>query len=301
MGFCLRSASENVSSLSQIRRLLGVGENEQFKQSHAARLSRLTGASEAWLIYALPERAGKGAGRRYQCYGHAFRAPTALRARNPQVCPLCIHHHGYAMAVWDLGLSTTCLEHGNCLVDQCPTCHRMLRWDRPSLLWGHCTHAITANFIGTEAPGVTRSFQALIETSLKNESTYSLLEESLLPRWLDGLSPSGWTDLMMAFGTIEERFQVPADGTYTRLHRSESALSIVTRGFERLVTWSRTCASISTTTDLIAFAPLQGLLLEPAGDADLQIGQRLCEAIYGVDISQKLRTRNPALAQMSLF
>lgn len=301
MGCCLRAAAHNACSLSQIRRLLGVGDNEQFKSAHSARLSLTTGVDAQWLDQALPTVVGSGAGARLTCYGHSFRSRAAFRTKNPQICWACLRQFGFAKASWDLGLSTVCTIHECDLTDRCQTCNAALRWDRPNMDWGHCGHAVAKPAARhTEAPHFF-ALQSLLEASVARRSVMSHLADAGLFTWLDGLSPNGWMDLVMAFGAQEGALSVPVRGYFARQHTTISAKRIASTGWQRLLAWAQGDVSLPVTRNLIAEKPLLGLLLEPATDADLRIGNRVYTMLYGETRTMALFRGNPALAQMSLF
>lgn len=301
MGCCLRAAAHNVCSLSQLRRLLGVGENEQFKRAHSERLSQATGIHAGWIAQALPTVVGSGAGARLMCYGHAFRSRVAFRTRRPQVCWECLMQFGYAKASWDLGLSTTCTLHECDLRDRCPTCNSALRWDRPDINWGHCGHVVAKPAVSRAGSSQCANFQSILEASFARTPVHSNLASTGLFPWLDGLSPNGWMDLMMAFGAQENALVPPPRGCFSRHHSTTSAQRIASTGWARLIAWAQGELSPQGVQDLLAEAPLLGLLLEPTTDADLRIGSRIYTLIYREVRSRALRRENPALAQMNLF
>lgn len=301
MGCCLRAASKNACSLAQIRRLLEVGENEQFKGIHAERLGRLTGINVAWLTQALPCVVGVGAGARVRIYGHDFRSRAALRLRKPQICWICIRQYGYTKASWDLGLSTVCTEHQCSLIDRCPRCQLALRWDRPDIIWGHCGHAIASPPSAHSECGKLLAFQTILEESLAHRTPLAQLQAIGAFQWLDGLSPNGWMDVLTAFGVQHAPSSVPKKGTFSRQHTSDSAHSVVSRGWERFTAWMNGYVEIQDLRETISEAPLLGLLLEPSTDLDQRIGYRIYAAIFGEELSRSLRKRNSGLAQLSLF
>jgi len=301
MGCCLRAAAHNACSLSQLRRLLGVGENEQFKHIHSERLSQATGIHAGWLAHALPTVVGYGAGARLTCYGHSFRSRMAFRTRVPQVCWACIRQFGYAKASWDLGLSTVCTVHECDLTDRCQTCGASLRWDRPDINWGHCGHGVATPPASRADASQCTGLQSILDASLMCEPVRHNLAGAGLFEWLDGLSPNGWTDLVMAFGSQANALVAPPRGSFSRHHSTDSARQIASTGWLRLNAWAQGEISHPTMRDLVAEPPLLGLLLEPATDLDQRIGNRIYSLLFGDARSSALRRENPALAQMSLF
>lgn len=301
MGCCLRAAAHNACSLSQLRRLLGVGENEQFKRIHSERLSQATGIHAEWLAQALPTVVGSGAGARLTCYGHAFRSRMAFRTRVPQICWACIRQCGYAKASWDLSLSTICTVHGCELTDRCQTCNAALRWDRPDINWGHCGHVVAPPHASRTDASQCAAFQSILDASLTRTPVQPNLAAAGLFEWLDGLSPNGWMDLLMAFGAQADALVTPPRGSFSRHPSTASARRIASTGWLRLTAWTHGDISDSTMRDLVAEPPLLGLLLEPATDLDLRIGNRIYSLLFGDARSSALRRENPALAQMSLF
>lgn len=188
-GFCLRAIQRNGANLHALRRILNLPEVQALNNSHAYALSNIFGVSSPWLTSALKEKS-HGKIRPQGFWGHTIYLPTHLRWAKPQVCPLCVHRNGYCKAIWDVTLSTVCLEHGCLLVDSCTQCGQPLRWNRPSVDVGHCKHYIQAPTQNSDIPSDAFDVQAFLErkfsaqidglegTQLSRRPTPHLLESS---------------------------------------------------------------------------------------------------------------------------
>lgn len=54
------------------------------------------------------------------------------------VCPHCLAEEGFLRAAWDNVLVTSCVKHGNLLVDRCPACEMPLTLERASVGFCDC-------------------------------------------------------------------------------------------------------------------------------------------------------------------
>lgn len=61
-----------------------------------------------------------------------------LRSHHPAVCPRCLAERQAVSGLWDLRAVCTCPQHGNWLIDQCPRCGELLKWNRGGVRRCHC-------------------------------------------------------------------------------------------------------------------------------------------------------------------
>ncbi len=56
-----------------------------------------------------------------------------LNYRYPRICPCCLSKQSVWWAVWDLALVAVCPIHRCFLIDQCSSCEKRLKWNRPAV------------------------------------------------------------------------------------------------------------------------------------------------------------------------
>lgn len=191
LGFCLRAVAANGGQFASLRRLLGIGFSERLKSEHAVRLAQWFGADKVMLELRLPTHLHSKGGARRFCYGHYFRMPGALRTSNPQLCTECIIEKGYLRDVWDLTLSTCCLEHQLLLMGNCLQCRSIIKWNRKGVQWGSCRHQLGV-VRRTEFPSSDLlNAESIIQASFKFTDCLRILKNFGLPAWLSGLSVDG--------------------------------------------------------------------------------------------------------------
>lgn len=301
MGLCLRATTKNGGRLSALRRVLQIGEHEQFKQAHAPFLSQVLGIDHEILSRILPSMTGKGAGVRVGCYGHQFRMKAMLRTRNPQICAMCIREHGYARAEWDISLSSVCLEHDVGLVEHCPRCHARIRWDRPAMDWGHCGHQLAVASTNEAIDRDHQMAQSILNAALWGRQAGEVIAVAGFFPWLAGLSLDGWGNILWAAG-IRDRPQGPVPkGTFARTPSTCFSRQLVAQGMKRLVAWSRGELATAEMAALTSEAPLIGAVLRPATTADREITLCMYSMLFGDGAGEALKRRLPNSMQLELF
>lgn len=299
-GYLLRASTANGVSISAIRRLLGIGANERIKRDHAGQLSQLFGCDLAWLSQALPHGGARRQLSRIEWYGHSFRAPTALRLKAGRICTGCLKERDYLRSVWDLSLYSACARHRRPMSEACIGCGRSLQWSRPAGTWCVC-----GRFLGygnEQAPIERPQLVAglLLETSFSRRDCDDLLAEFGLFHWLQ-LSPSGWHDLLMAFGLIERPFSQPPKRAHLAVPSTEEATRIAQTAMSRLLSWCNGGALCQDVAPLISQSYLHGLILNSPLERDRQVGLRCHEMIFGSSETDELRMAHPELRQLTLF
>lgn len=294
VGFLLRVASTNGISMHKLRQLAGMTEAETFTAKHEDRLLALVGLAGSWPSRLLPQRISGGG---VTCYGHRFRVRMMLRFRRPQFCPVCIQEARVCAAHWDLSLSVVCLRHKCFVQDLCPSCSAPVRWNRPSVEWGHCKH-----FLG----GVAVSEDTLQDLLAVQKITEDLLNHrapnfSPVALSCPGLSLDAWCSFLWASGVIETPDSPPRRTVITRAPSSMNARTVVARSITRLRACAESGRGLCDLAHVVAEAPLVGAILASAHECDRAICLNWYVSIFGERQAVSLMRRHRALSQMSLF
>ncbi|WP_267895845.1 TniQ family protein [Paracidovorax avenae] len=294
VGFLLRMASANGITMQKLRQLAGMSKSETFTAKHESRLLSLIGLAGLGAPQLLPQRT---TGRGLICYGHRFRQGVMLRFRRPQFCPACVREARICAAHWDLSLSIVCLRHACLLQDFCPTCRAAVRWDRPSVEWGHCKHFLGGPAISN---GISQDLFAIqkITEDLLNHQTPNFSPIGLIYPWL---SLDAWCSFMWALGLIEVPGSPPRRTVITRVPSSLDARNFVARAVERLNACKATGRGIADLESVVAEAPLLGIILDPSNECDRAVGLSLYESIFGGRQLAALVRQHRELSQMHLF
>lgn len=301
LGYCLRLAHANGGGLVNLRRALGMKDREAFRQWHAPALARLVEVGKSDLGWILPQAVGRGAGTRLSCYGSRFRSRSALRLRFAQVCPACVSTYRFSKAEWDLSFSAVCVEHRCNLIDRCPKCNAAIRWERPSIEWGHCGHLLGGLQQVGQMADQSLLAQAILSMRLGHECVEGLLVEAGLFPWLAKLSVDGWMNLLLAFGLGCDRWAVARPGIFGKIPTTGFARDVVRRGMERLIAWSQSILDSEELAHFVIDVPLVRLIVEPSGEFDREILLRTFSMLYGSKAADQLKRCHPGLGQLSLF
>lgn len=294
VGFLLRVASANGISMHKLRQLAGMTEAETFTAKHEDRLLALVGLAGDGVSLLLPQRISGGG---VTCYGHRFRVRTMLRFRRPQFCPACIREARVCAAHWDLSLSVVCLRHGCFLQDFCPSCRAPVRWNRPSVEWGHCKHFLGGAAVSEDISQDLLAVQKITEDLLNHQAP----DFSLVGISCPGLSLDAWSSFLWALGLIETPDSPPRRTVITRAPSSLNARTIVARSIARLRACVESGRGLSDLAHVVADAPLVGTILDSANECDRAIGLNWYRSIFGEHQTAALLRRHRALSQMNLF
>jgi hypothetical protein len=137
VGFALRMATMNGLSFNDLARHLASRGHLYLPASAAVAVASMFGGSPTRVLSAFVERYFRGELHGARFLGHEFLRTYHLRQTRPQVCPACLGAGTHALAVWSIGMVTSCPEHGIRLLDQC-VCGRPVSWRRPSLTFCEC-------------------------------------------------------------------------------------------------------------------------------------------------------------------
>ena len=301
LGFCLRAVAMNGGRLSALHRLLGIGTSERLKAVHAPRLAQWFGVDKARLTHRLPAILPRSMGARRACYGQLFRQPGVLRTSQPQVCPQCVYEKGYLLDIWDLTLSTCCLEHGLCLTGRCSQCQAMIKWDRKGIQWGGCRHYLGSKDKAVLAPPELLCAQRILQASFRLTQCAGLARDTGVPAWLTGLSLDGWMQVLYAFGLLRSSWSPLCPKELSRCLEPAEAQEVVKRGLGRLQDFNGISRHEGDWASVVARAPLIGLMACSTGSRDQAIGRRLFQQIFGQKEMDSVVRRYPELAQLDLF
>jgi TniQ len=294
MGYCLRTASRNGATLHAIRRLMDMPDMAGFSQAHASVLARLFQLEGGWLRNALP---AVPTATVFAWYGHDWITPYRFR-RDPQICPRCVHHHGYAKAVWDVSLSTLCLEHGCWLIDSCAECGQRLRWDRPSLEVGHCGHVFR---LPNAQDAVT---SAMVDLQVELESRFDRIPATgrcLLPHGMvDGIGLDGWIGVVIALGVRERAHH--AIKQFNRHRTGGEWVALAMRAIDRAsLADPHEPAFLPQTASVVAEAPLIKIARDATAARDVKVAMNLLRWIFGEDVTDHAGRLLQRTRQMELF
>lgn len=300
LGYCLRVVSRNGANLHALRRLLGISATTQFNGVHAPALAAVFHASQSWLQKALAESGGLAHGtRNYR--GHVVYAHNHLRLKHPQVCPQCIRQGGYCRAVWDLSMSTICLDHGCSLINRCTKCRQILRWDRPSIDVGHCGHYIQSPLKRDAiAPELVEWQKILEDLFARTKRTTS----GLAPQWANlirTMSLGGACILIAAFGCMERPLMAIHTGQSVKTSSPLEWQTMALRAIERIQSLESGLTSGQDLSAVVAQPTLLRLLHTHGDSADHQIAMSLMSRIFDVQPDRRMRGLYPNLGQLSLF
>lgn len=133
-GYAMRMALANgMVGLPWVKHALCKTHSAVLDASDAPFLAQWFGASVQLLEFAL-ERLTKG--RREQGFryaGQTLGRQYFLTRSFPRVCPDCLRELGHCRIAWDMALTVACARHRRVLLDRCPSCLRVLSWNRPGL------------------------------------------------------------------------------------------------------------------------------------------------------------------------
>lgn len=80
----------------------------------------------------------KNGARRWHIDGHMLSKEYFIRSRSMAVCPECLADDLYLRATWELTPYIACPRHFRYLIDACPACNQLLRWNRKHIAICKC-------------------------------------------------------------------------------------------------------------------------------------------------------------------
>lgn len=301
MGFCLRAAAKNGVGLSDLSQMIALGPKVQFSRSHAHALAQVLGIDERALSNMLPSESRRKNIGPFACYGLTLKKRAALRGLRPQVCPECLKQYGYTRALWDLSLSTVCLEHQVGLSDCCPKCLAPLRWHRKAVHWGHCGHQlIQSDATATLGSGCLKA-QVIFERKWRSESVADVLSSEGLFPWFDALTVDGWLSLIYMFGVQSPSRASAQAGALNRVPSCEEARKLIEQAMFRLRGWCGGGMASSATADLLCESSIKAGIFLAVTPADRDVMTQIFLDVFGSAALVKLQRQQPGLWQLPLF
>ena len=294
IGFCLRAASKNGANLHAIRRLIGMEGVAVFTQIHSAVLARLFQTDMGWLQKSLPTPEKSST---IDWCGHRFSVRYHLR-KTPQICPFCVHQYGYTKAVWDLGLSTLCIEHSCWFVDGCMDCGQRLRWDRPSIDVGHCGHIVKHPLPRSIPSASHMAFQHELEDRFNHDL---IVEKSFLSQDLAyGITLDCWLGIVIALGLKERPYQVIRQ--LNRQRTTQEWTAIACRAIERSpLTGGTNQVEIPRSSEIVAEAPLIRVAKYATAQCDICVSTKLLRRFFGDKVADHSGLQLPRVSQLEMF
>ena len=299
LGFCLRASSLNGTDLFALHRLIGVKQTTQFKRGHAAALARVLHVDLGWLQQGLQETHRIQTGHQ-NYFGHRMYAFNHLRTRWPQVCAKCIHQYGYCRAVWDLSLSTVCVEHGCNLTTCCGQCREALRWNRPSIDVGHCGHYIKHDPDQLSITDDLMRWQRFIDAKFKSGRNLKEVPAADGEKMLQPMTLGGAFMVVTAFGVTEKPLMPIRSGMAIKKMSPHDWQIIIKRALDRICMMESPGVA-EPLSSVVAEPFLMRLLDGHASTADQQTVLRCLDRIFKVKLDRTLLAKYPFIGQQSLF
>lgn len=208
LGFLLRSACANGSSLYELRELIQLRRLDGLNSTTFRLLAYMVQVSPTWLASRSAVRARSDGSNVIEFARRRWTASGALRLARPQVCPQCMRLGGSCAVAWEVSAVCACSTHGCLLLDRCPRCQQFLSWMRPAVEVCGCGGYLVAN----SEPGQSCELDAAIELSSWLAGTLDLDSPpaalpTWAPRWFEALSPDGVHAILSAFGMAEKHLQ----------------------------------------------------------------------------------------------
>ncbi len=163
-----------------------------------------------------------------------------IASRTMAVCPACLSRTPYLPGLWELTFYTACPHHKTRLLTRCPTCHKPLRWTRPTVYRCGCGYDFR-HFRCEPAPERDLTVAQLIESRLGAQVSVSAppgVPPGVVDR-LAGLSLDGLFKTIWFLGHRLAEFEQCTAGHGRQKPREEKAERILHEAFELLANWPR--------------------------------------------------------------
>ena len=295
LGFCLRVSVDNGANLHSLRRIIGLSDSVFITQVDAGKLSQLSQTPLDWLRSTLPP---KPSSKIRTCYGHRWYSPPYHLRSSPQLCPLCVNRSGYVRDIWDIALSTICVEHNCPLIDRCTDCGAEIRWNIPALEVGHCGHVLKSGNRDLHVTPALHHFQVELTDRLRHKKPQGYLINNFDQSRV--ISMDGWCSLITSIGICER-----ASRSVKRLLSDNSTkqwFEIVNRALIRIEqlnhsNWSRLPEDVVPFSEAI----LMRMLIKNDSAADQRLAAYLLNEMCELPIVGRVGGRFEHLSQLELF
>lgn len=145
MGLILRTSEENgYTSPTQILRHAGLTENEIRSVSPPLdKIAQLYARMpEDFSAFGSDQQTTNKRAKKWRIFNHVIPA-LYVNIKSTKICPECIQENGFIDGYGEIKFSLTCATHKRELVDTCPACKKLLRWQRKGLLKCSCDHDLS--------------------------------------------------------------------------------------------------------------------------------------------------------------
>lgn len=120
-----------------------------------------------------------------------------VQSRLSKVCPVCLAESPYLRALWALSFYNHCAWHDCQLIDRCPGCKRLLKWDRRRPEYCSCRQYLGSVEVGSlQGNGLLLSkaiaFRLTGDDFLVRSTMNQKLFEQLVGLSIDGMCKSIW-------------------------------------------------------------------------------------------------------------
>jgi len=306
-GFVLRMSGRNrLAGMTWVLAQLGRRSITRLGESDDRMIAHLFGADPAAVNRMVARGRWVDGTHVHWIRGHEFTRPYLLRLARPQWCPLCLAEHGYARAVWDFQLATACHVHGVQLLERCPQCTRLLRWQRRSLLNCICGRSLAAVPTTLAAPAAV-AVAAWIAAHLDANADPNIAISALgtVSGWssiAQGLSVDGGMRLLYAAGLRRDGGHRVGPGEARAGLTTAECRDLCGRAIERLL---RAQADLSHEDKAHLRAQfhlpaLMALAVDGLDEADRQMARSMLEAGLAVTSPKGRFDRGGIHAQLSI-
>ena len=295
-GYALRMVTANHLMFCDMTRALTSIGHRYLPSAAAQKIAYWFGANPTAVSRAIPFSYKARGHLVTRFMGHEFNRPYHIRLSRPQICVLCLGEQGYALAIWDISMVTSCPRHKIKLIDHCPKCRRCISWRRPDLWTCHCglAFSLVNPVLATENElWLSQHIECLVFQDGEHLPMANTPRHPLAVFSLDIL-----LRVVRAFGLSEGSFVgdiVP--GRITRILTTEEAQRVLERAFARLGMILSSNGGTATSLSL-HLAELRTLCNE-AGGAEAMLLHRVLNIVAATE--ERYSALKTISSQLDLF
>lgn len=149
-----------------------------------------------------------------------------VTTQHRRYCPACLKENGRHRAVWDLSISTACVEHERLLHSRCPKCHGRLGWTNGGPTHCHCGGNLM-NASGRKVPATDLVGLGQLQ---------AILTGGKLPKDLPDVSVATLLDLCLQLGALATEM-VKRPRPIRMLERGEDTHRLINAGWQICQDW----------------------------------------------------------------
>lgn len=306
-GFVLRMSGRNrLAGMAWVLAQLGRRSITQLGEADDRVIAHIFGAQPAAVKRLVVRGRWVDGTHLHWIQGLEITRPYLLRLARPQWCPLCLAESGYARAAWDFQLVTACHVHGVQLLDRCPKCSRLLRWQRRELrncLCGGNLGIAESRPAGSDAVDVAAWIAAHLDACAGESGKGSQLASP--SRWLPiahGLSADGGMRLLYAAGLRRDAGHRVGPGEARAGLTAAECRDMCARAVERLrlVQAQLSHEDKAHLRALFHLPALVALAVDGLAEVDRQMARSLLEVGLAVSSPRGRLNRGGQHAQLSI-